>query len=99
MTSKGDLGYLCHFIPQSFSECLLHMYPGAGTQCAMVNGVASLPELGGGGRGDNTETHYTLGSLWSCPERKPAYLLIKRQHFLQFSLVSEISLLRGFKPE
>lgn len=95
MASKGDLGLskpLCDFIPQSFSRCLLHMCPESGTYCAMGGGVWK--------RDDNTKTHYIFGSLHSCPsERRRAYLLIKTQHFLQFPLVSERSLLRGFKPE
>lgn len=95
MASKGDLGSskaLCDFIPQSFSGCLLHMCPEPGTHCAMGGGVWK--------RDDNTKTHYIFGSLCSYPsERRWAYLLIKTQHFLQFPLVSERSLLRGFKPE
>lgn len=53
------------------------------------------PRIGGWGKDDNTETRYT----WQPPllpnERRCAYLLIKRQHSLQFALASEISLLRG----
>lgn len=83
------------FFPQSLSKCLLYIYSGPGIHSTVMNGVAAHTKFGEGGREDNTEILYLAASP-SAPMRGSVHTFSARQHFLQFPLVSKISLLREF---